>query len=132
MIDLRQLKDDPDTVRASQRARGEDDTLVDRVLDADVRRRAAITEYERLRAEQKSRGKDVAKASGAEKQELLEGVKHLSMQVKAAQLESDAVGAEFDLLLRSIPNVIQDGVPPGGEDDFVVLEEVGTRPELPA
>ncbi|MGI4896886.1 MAG: serine--tRNA ligase, partial [Janthinobacterium lividum] len=46
--------------------------------------------------------------------------------------ESDAVGAEFDLLLRSIPNVIQDGVPPGGEDDFVVLEEVGTRPELPA
>jgi len=131
VIDLRQLRDDPDAVRASQRARGEDDAVVDRVLDADVRRRGAIAEFERLRAEQKSRGKDVAKASGEEKQALLAGVKQLSEQVKAAQAESDRLGEEFDAALRSIPNVVQDGVPPGGEDDYVVLEEVGTRPELP-
>jgi len=131
VIDLRQLRDDPDAVRASQRARGEDDAAVDRVLDADVRRRGAIAEFERLRAEQKSRGKDVAKASGEEKQALLAGVKQLSEQVKAAQAESDRVAEEFDAALRSIPNVVQDGVPPGGEDDYVVLEEVGTIPELP-
>ena len=132
MIDLRLLRDDPDTVRASQRARGEDDAVVGRVLDADVRRRAAISEFERLRAEQKSRGKDVARASGEEKQALLAGVKQLSEQVRSAQAEAEAAGAEFETLLRSIPNVVEDGVPPGGEADFVVLEEVGTPPQLPA
>ncbi|NAZ76790.1 serine--tRNA ligase [Kineococcus sp. T13] len=131
MIDLRVLRDDPEAVRASQRARGEDGAVVDRVLDLDVRRRAAISEFERLRAEQKSRGKDVAKAKGEEKQALLADVKELSERVKAAEADSAALGAEFDAALRSIPNVVEDGVPPGGEDDYVVLEEVGAHPQLP-
>ncbi|PRY14065.1 serine--tRNA ligase [Kineococcus rhizosphaerae] len=131
MIDLRLLRDEPDVVRASQRARGEDDGVVDRVLDLDARRRNAIAEFEQLRAEQKSRGKDVAAAKGEEKQKLLAGVKHLSERVKAAEAESNAVGAEFEAALRTIPNVVEDGVPPGGEDDFVVLEEVGAPPALP-
>jgi seryl-tRNA synthetase len=132
VIDLRQLRDDPEAVRASQRARGEDEAVVDRVLAADVARRAAIAEFERLRAEQKSRGKAVAAAGGEEKQALLVAVKELSEQVKAAQADSDARGAEFDEELRRIPNVVLDGVPPGGEDDFVVVKEVGRVPELPA
>nr|WP_205707571.1 serine--tRNA ligase [Kineococcus vitellinus] len=128
---MRVLRDDPEAVRASQRARGEDGAVVDRVLDLDVRRRAAISEFERLRAEQKSRGKDVAKAKGEEKQALLADVKELSERVKAAEADSAALGAEFDAALRSIPNVVEDGVPPGGEDDYVVLEEVGAHPQLP-
>jgi seryl-tRNA synthetase len=131
VIDLRQLRDEPDLVRASQRARGEDETVVDRVLDLDARRRTSIAEFERLRAEQKSRGKDVAKAQGEEKQALLAGVKQLAEQVKAAQAESDRIGEEFETALRAIPNVVQDGVPPGGENDFVVLEELGELPVLP-
>ncbi|WP_432537641.1 serine--tRNA ligase [Kineococcus arenarius] len=131
MIDLRLLRDDPDAVRASQRARGEDEAAVDRALAADVRRRGAISEFERLRAEQKSRGKDVARAKGEEKQALLAGVKELAEQVKAAQAEADAAAQEFDAAMRSIPNVVADGVPPGGEDDYVVLREVGERPQLP-
>nr|WP_205708987.1 serine--tRNA ligase [Kineococcus siccus] len=129
---MRQLRDDPEAVRASQRARGEDEAAVDRVLAADVARRTAIAEFERLRAEQKSRGKAVAAAQGAEKQALLAAVKELSEQVKAAQAESDARGAEFDQELRRIPNVVLDGVPPGGEDDYVVVREVGQAPALPA
>ena len=71
MIDIRLLREDPDTVRSSQRARGEDDGVVDAVLAADERRRSSLTAYERLRAEQKSMGKDVARAQGDEKQALL-------------------------------------------------------------
>jgi seryl-tRNA synthetase len=33
-------------------------------------------------------------------------------------------------LLRRIPNVIEDGVPAGGEDNYQVLKELGERPEL--
>ena len=75
MIDIRLLREDPDLVRASQRARGEDESVVDAVLTADERRRASLTAYERLRAEQKSMGKDVAKAQGEEKQALLADVR---------------------------------------------------------
>jgi seryl-tRNA synthetase len=131
VIDLRLLRDEPDLVRASQRARGEDEGVVDRVLDADARRRAAISEFEQLRAEQKSRGKEIAAAKGEEKQKLAAAVKELSGRVKAAEAQSDAAGEEFETLMRSIPNVVADGVPAGGEDDYVVLEEIGELPELP-
>ncbi|MEZ0163425.1 serine--tRNA ligase [Kineococcus sp. LSe6-4] len=132
MIDLRLLRDEPDVVRASQRARGEDETVVDRVLDLDARRRTAIAQFEQLRAEQKSRGKEVAAATGEEKQKILAGVRELAERVKTAEAEQAAVAEEFEAALRLIPNVVEDGVPAGGEDDYAVLEEVGTPPELPA
>ena len=91
MIDLRLLRDDPDTVRASQTARGDDPALVDVVLDADARRRAALTDFERLRAEQKSLGKEVARAQGDEKHRLLSHAKSLAEQVKAGTLEPAAI-----------------------------------------
>ncbi|MEZ0494071.1 serine--tRNA ligase [Kineococcus sp. TBRC 1896] len=131
MIDLRLLRDEPDAVRASQRARGEDEAAVDRVLDLDARRRTAIAQFEQLRAEQKSRGKEVAAAQGEEKKRILAGVRELAERVKTAEAESTAVGEEFEAALRLIPNVVEDGVPAGGEDDYVVLEEVGTPPPLP-
>ena len=52
MIDLKTLRENPDAVRKSQSARGESAELVDRVISADEARRAAIVEFERVRAEQ--------------------------------------------------------------------------------
>ena len=77
MIDIKLLREDPDLVRASQRARGEDEGLVDAVLAAEQTRRSALTEFEQLRAEQKSLGKQVAQAQGDEKQALLAQAKEL-------------------------------------------------------
>mgnify|MGYP001550043423 CR=1 FL=1 len=62
MIDLKVIRDDPDRVRASQRARGEDPGLVDALLAADERRRAAVTRYDTVRSEQKTLSKQVAAA----------------------------------------------------------------------
>ena len=125
MIDLRLLREDPDLVRASQTARGDDPHLVDQVLDADARRRSALTEFETLRAEQKSLGKQVAQAQGDEKQALLTRGKHLAEQVKALQADADAAETLATELSRKISNVVEDGVPAGGEDDYVVLKHVG-------
>lgn len=132
MIDLRLLREDPDVVRASQKARGEDPHLVDEVLDADARRRSALTEYETLRAEQKAFGKQVAQAQGDEKQALLAKAKHLADQVKALQADADAAERRADELARRIGNVVEPGVPEGGEDDYVVLEHVGTPRDFAA
>ena len=125
MIDLRLLREDPDVVRASQALRGDDPHLVDQVLDADARRRSAQTEFETLRAEQKSLGKQVAQAAGDEKQALLARGKQLAEQVKALQADAEAAETLATELSRRISNVVEPGVPPGGEDDYVVLKHVG-------
>ncbi|NUW37112.1 serine--tRNA ligase [Nonomuraea sp. SMC257] len=125
MIDLRTLREDPDRLRASQRARGEDDAVVDTLLDLDERRRSALTRFESLRAEQKSFGKSVSKAQGEEKAALLTRAKELAAEVKAAEAEAEALGAELDELVQTVPNIVDEDAPHGGEDDYVVLETHG-------
>lgn len=119
------LRENPEKFRASQAARGADESVVDRVLEADSARRSAITEYETLRAEQKSFGKKVAQAQGEQKQQMLAEVKDLADRVKDADSRADAAQATIDDLLKALPNLIIDGIPAGGEDDFTVLKHVG-------
>jgi seryl-tRNA synthetase len=131
VIDLRLLRDNPDVVRASQVARGDDPDLVDVALDADARRRSSLSEFENLRAEQKSLGKQVAKAQGDEKQALLARTKQLAQDVKQHQATATEAEQELDRVLWSIANVIE-GAPAGGEEDFVELKQVGTPRDFAA
>ncbi|MEU3346301.1 serine--tRNA ligase [Streptomyces sp. NPDC006700] len=126
MIDLRLLREDPDRVRASQRARGEDVALVDSLLSADERRRSSGVRFDELRAEQKALGKLIPKASGDEKAELLKRASGLAADVKTADAERDAADAETQELLLQLGNLIHPDVPVGGEEDFVTLETHGT------
>ncbi|MFH8494119.1 serine--tRNA ligase [Streptomyces coeruleorubidus] len=126
MIDLRLLREDPDRVRASQRARGEDVALVDSLLSADERRRSSGVRFDELRAEQKALGKLIPKASGDEKAELLKKAGQLAADVKAADAERDAAAAETQELLQRLGNLVHPDVPVGGEEDFVTLETHGT------
>lgn len=125
MIDLKQLREDPDAVRRSQRSRGEDPALVDALLTADAERRAAISAADGLRAEQKAASKSVGKASPEERPALLQRAKELAEEVKAAEAEQAAAERAFTAAHMAISNVILDGVPAGGEQDFVVLDVVG-------
>lgn len=131
MLDPQLIREDPDRVRASQRARGESVDIVDQLLAADEARRSSLTEFERLRAEQKAIGKQIPRATGDEKQTLLSRAKEISAQVKAAEAAAAEAQQRFDELALIPSNVVVDGVPPGGEDDYVVLREVGDKPELP-
>lgn len=132
VIDLRLLREAPDRVRASQRARGEDEAIVDALLAADERRRASGVAFDQLRAEQRSVGKEVAKAKGDERADLLQRAQALAADVKAADAARDEAAAEAEKLLLELSNVVEDEVPPGGEDDFVTLEEVGTPRDFAA
>ena len=126
MIDIKFLRDNPDVVRASQKGRGEDTTIVDKVLVSDEARRLAITEFEALRAEQNTLSKAVAGAKGEEKQTLLERGKTLATQVKEAgnkRAECESVTKE---LIMQLSNILDPAAPIGKEEDFVVIEHVGT------
>ncbi|MGK5544942.1 serine--tRNA ligase [Streptomyces sp. URMC 127] len=132
MIDLRLLREDPDRVRASQRARGEDVDVVDALLSADERRRSSSVRFDELRSEQKALGKLIPKAAGDEKAALLKKAGELSAAVKAADAEQDEAAAEAQRLLLQIGNLVHPDVPLGGEDDFVVLDTVGTPRDFAA
>jgi seryl-tRNA synthetase len=130
VIDLKLLREDPDRVRASQRARGEDPGLVDALLDADAKRRAVISAADTMRAEQKVASKRVGAASAEDRPALLARAKELAEQVKATEAEQAAAETAFTAAHMAISNVIVDGVPAGGEDDFVVIDTVGKPPSL--
>ncbi|WP_328389805.1 serine--tRNA ligase [Nocardia sp. NBC_00416] len=130
MIDLRLLRDDPELVRASQRARGENPALVDALLTADGARRSAIATADNLRAEHKTMGKQVGKASKEDRPALLAQAQEMSVKVKEAEAAQHVAEGAFREAHRAISNVVQEGVPAGGEDDFVLLETVGTLPEF--
>ncbi|MGV0602709.1 serine--tRNA ligase, partial [Mycolicibacterium pulveris] len=125
MIDLKLLRENPDAVRASQRARGEDPGLVDTLVDADAARCAAVSAADSLRAEQKAASKKVGKAAPDERPALLAQAKSLAEKVKAVEADQGQAEKAFAAAHMAISNVILDGVPAGGEDDFVVLETVG-------
>ena len=132
MIDIRELRANPDAVRASQRTRGEDESVVDRVLEVEARSRSKQAEFESLRAEQKTFGKTIAQAPADQKAELAAQGKEMAARVKALEAEAGELAAEADRLLRTIGNVVKPQVPAGGEDDFEVLEEVGTPRDFAA
>ncbi|ORX06670.1 serine--tRNA ligase [Mycolicibacillus trivialis] len=125
MIDLRLLREDPDAVRRSQISRGEDPALVDALLTADADRRAAISAADTLRAEQKAASKQVGAASPDERPALLERAKDLAAQVKVAEAAQAQAEAALTAAHLGIANIIVDGVPAGGEDDFALLDVVG-------
>jgi seryl-tRNA synthetase len=127
VIDPQLLRDSPDAVRRSQQARGASVSLVDDALIADSARRTAIGEYENLRAEQNAFGKTVASAAKDEKLALVARAQELSVRVKSAQQTSADADVEFARIVGSIANPIIDGVPAGGEENFVTLREVGTK-----
>jgi seryl-tRNA synthetase len=132
MIDLAALRQDPEAVKQSQAARGESVELVDQVITADAARRTALGEFESLRANQKAIGTQVAKAQGDEKQALLAETKTLSDQVKAAENQLREMDASLDALVLGLSNVVDPAAPVGGEDDFVVIKEVGTKRDFAA
>jgi seryl-tRNA synthetase len=127
VIDPQILRENPDLLRASLRTRGANEGLVDTALVADQARRDAITAFEALRAEQNAIGKDVAKASGPEKDALLASVKKLSDAVKDASATVTEAEEDAALALGALPNLVIDGVPAGGEENFVTLKEVGVK-----
>ena len=128
MIDANLLRDNPEVVKASQRARGASESLVDDAANADAAWRKAQAEFETLRAEQNAKAKLVAGASKEDRAALIAEGQALAAEVKVAEQKANEAQVGLDAAIWKIENVVIDGVPAGGEDDFVVIREEGTKP----
>jgi len=128
VIDLKLLRDDPDRIRASQTARGDDPALVDALLKADEARRAAVTQADTLRGSQKEVSAAVKSASPQDRPAVLDKARSLAGDVKEAEAAQALADADLRAAHLAIPNLVHPAVPAGGEADFVVLEQVGEVP----
>ena len=132
MIDLKVIRENPEAARTSQKVRGEDPALIDQLIAADDARRAALSAFETLRAEQNTLSKSVGAAKGDEKTALLEKAKGLSAQVKAAEATASELAEKSQAILLQIHNLIDPEAPVGGEEDFKIIEHVGTPRDFAA
>jgi seryl-tRNA synthetase len=130
VIDLKLLRDDPEPARASQRLRGADPDAVDALLAADDARRAAVARADSLRAQQKTISKEIGRAAPEDRPAVQARAKQLKDDVKEAEAAQNAADAALREAQFAVANLVEDGVPPGGEDDFVTLETVGTVPDV--
>lgn len=131
MLDIKFLRDNPDTVRAGLEAKKTDPVFVDRVLELDERRRALTTEVESLKHRKNEVSKEIpvkAKAGEnieplkAESKEIGERMKQLEESLKQAATDQQ------ELLIR-LPNLPHESTPLGkSEDDNQVLRIWGDQP----
>jgi seryl-tRNA synthetase len=128
LLDIKRIREDPDPFRTALARRNLADA-VDRLLEADERRRSLTARVEELRAEQNRASKAIGAAQGDEKQKLIDEVAKVSAEVK--DLEPQLVEAEEDLnrLLAEIPNVPHESAPDGfTEEDAVEVRRNHEEP----
>src|SRR5699024_6487891 len=111
VIDPALLRDNPEAVKRSQIARRRSPESVDAAIAVEAQRRAALTTFEELRAEQKAFGKQVAQASKEDKPALVAKAQELAQAVKDAQAASNEAEDAYRAAIDGIENIVLDGVP---------------------
>jgi seryl-tRNA synthetase len=135
MLDLRQIRQDPDALRAAlaRRGRADGEQVVAKVLELDAGRRALIAEGDELKARrnavsqqvaERKRAKEDAGALIAEMRGVGERIREIDARLREVE------GAVDDLLLR-VPNPVDASVPEGGEEANTVVRSWGEPRELP-
>jgi seryl-tRNA synthetase len=127
VIDLNLLRENPEAIKASQRARGNDEALVHQAASADETWRRLLQEFESLRAEQNASAKAVGAASKDDRPALIAAGKELADRVNAANEAANAAKAALDEVIWKIENVVIEGIPSGGEENFTIIKEVGQK-----
>jgi seryl-tRNA synthetase len=131
VLDIRQIREDPDGVRAALGRRGADAAAaLDGVIELDRRRRELLPELEGLRAEQNEANQRIRGADEeAEREREIEAMRGVAARAKELEQELAAVEARLQEALAPLPNLPDPTAAPGPEDELV--REVGAVPELP-
>jgi seryl-tRNA synthetase len=131
-VGLQRLRDEPDVIRRGAIDKGEDPTLVDVAIAADVHRRALLGESEALKAERNSASRRIGEAirrganpGGPEVAELKAVSTRAGERIAAIDTELAATEQEVEDLLLRIPNPADPGVPVGDADANVTVRSWG-------
>lgn len=128
MIDIKRIKDDPEAVKAGLRAKEVDcDAQVDRILELDAARRAAIAETEAMKAEQNKVSKEIPKLKKAGEDVAPIFAKMAELKGKIAQNDGKLteIEAEYRTLMLSLPNLPDPDLAAGGKEHNEPLRYYG-------
>ena len=133
MLDLRQLRADPETVKAAVARRGEPTAPLDQVVVHDERRRAVTSEADELRAEVKRISAEVGAlhrdGRAGEADGLRARSRELGARIDELAAEADQLSEWIQRILLFVPNMPAEDCPDGsGPDDNVVVRAVGYDP----
>jgi seryl-tRNA synthetase len=129
MLDVKMVRSNPDEVRESLRRRGVPTSPLDEFIAVEEERRRLTTEVELMRAERKRASDAIGarKKAGEDASAEMAATRELGERIKDRETELNSSETRLHDLLLAIPNILLDDVPDGGEDDSVVLREVGER-----
>jgi seryl-tRNA synthetase len=128
LLDIKRIREDPDLFRTALARRNLGDA-VDRLLEADERRRSLTARVEELRAEQNRVSKAIGAAQGDEKQKLIDEVAKVSAELKELEPPLAEVEEELNRLLAETPNVPHESAPDGfTEEDAIEVKRDHDEP----
>jgi seryl-tRNA synthetase len=130
MLDRREIRDNPDAVRAAIRVKGID-LDVDEILDLDRSARSLQHELDQAQARRKSSSKEFAKADDARRAELRAESAELDIELKTLREQLAETTEKLQGLLLLTPTIPWEGAPVGPDDSAnAILRTVGTPPEF--
>lgn len=130
MLDIRLLRENPENFKKKLKRKGVDSQLIDELLNRDERYRGMLKKLEDRKRQQNEASKKIPQLSDSEKATLLGEMKKISDDRKNYETEVEKLSSEIKEIMNRLPNPPLDEVPDGGEDDFAVLKEVGTKPKF--
>jgi seryl-tRNA synthetase len=135
VLDPKLLRETPDLVKASQKARGADESMVDAWIAADSRWRELNAAYDTKRAEQKNLSKEIGPLQGkaksgdesvtAQLEELMKNASRMADDLTKTAEARDKAEAEAAQIMSGFANIVDVVTPVGGEEDFKIIETVG-------
>lgn len=135
MLDLRLLRNDPETVKDALRKRGDETLLsaIDEVLAQDESRRMAIAQVEELKARRNAVSKEVGalKRKGEDADALILEMRAVGEKIQELDATVSSSEERIREILLGIPNMPHPSVPEGGEEANVVVREWGEKHTFP-
>ena len=130
MLDLKAIREDPQTAREGLARRGRAEDL-DRLLELDEQWRALTAQVESLRAQQNAATKEIGQADPAERASLIDASKAMGDLLEQKEAHLKRAASARDELLLELPNLPDASVPNGETDeDNVELKRVGEPPSI--
>ena len=132
MLDIRQIRAEPDRIKADLAKVGFPASEVDAVLEADRRRRETVHAVEQLRAERTAASKAIRDLKDpVERERSIAVQRGMGERIVAAEQAAAAAEEEFTRRMLEVPNLPHPDVPVGPDESAnVVVRTEGTLPRF--
>ena len=115
MLDIHFIRENAEIIKAGAvKKRIEVD--IDRLLVVDDERKLLRQELDAKRAEQNRRSNEIQRASGSEREKLIEAMQHLKAGMAESEEKLKVVMVEWQRLMLTVPNIPDMSVPDGASD----------------